>query len=394
MRPLRLEIRNFLAYANPAPLAFDGLSIACLSGHNGAGKSSLLDAITWALWGKARADSESLLRMGAAEMMVVLDFSQEGQSYRVRRAFVKKGRRSELALLGWNGQTWAGISEGSIRETDKQISDILRLDYETFLNSAYMKQGNADAFTARTPGKRKELLAEILGLDQWAVYEGRAKARLAAIEGELSAIQYQVEEARREEQRAPQLAEEVNTARTQRDLAIEAARQAEQAFAEVADAPARWQAAQRRQHDLEQRAAQILATGQRLEARWARLEADWQKQQSILGQADSIMAGHAQLGQAQEADAAYQAMASQYQGLAKQLALAEQAFANAGQTLERTAKDTQKRIQAAQKEQANLPAWQAEIVSLAQTLDALETRRAEQIIFTQRLAQCQTDFRS
>ncbi len=55
MLPLRLELRNFLPYRAPAPLELGGLRLACLSGVNGAGKSALLDAITWALWGRARA---------------------------------------------------------------------------------------------------------------------------------------------------------------------------------------------------------------------------------------------------------------------------------------------------------------------------------------------------
>ena len=55
MLPTRLEIHNFLAYRAPEPIVFAGIELACLTGQNGVGKSSILDAITWALWGKARA---------------------------------------------------------------------------------------------------------------------------------------------------------------------------------------------------------------------------------------------------------------------------------------------------------------------------------------------------
>ena len=51
MLPVRLEIKNFLAYRETVVLQFDGIHLACLTGPNGAGKSSLLDAITWAVWG-------------------------------------------------------------------------------------------------------------------------------------------------------------------------------------------------------------------------------------------------------------------------------------------------------------------------------------------------------
>jgi len=46
MLPIRLELRNFLAYRNPDPLNFKDIDLACLTGPNGAGKSSLLDAMT------------------------------------------------------------------------------------------------------------------------------------------------------------------------------------------------------------------------------------------------------------------------------------------------------------------------------------------------------------
>ena len=53
--PLQLRVHNFMCYRENVPLLdFDGIHLACLTGANGHGKSALLDAITWALWGKAR----------------------------------------------------------------------------------------------------------------------------------------------------------------------------------------------------------------------------------------------------------------------------------------------------------------------------------------------------
>src|SRR5688572_9024070 len=94
MLPLRLELKNFLPYISPDPILLEGIHLACLTGHNGAGKSSLLDAITWALWGRSRARTEGdLVHLGQAEMYVQLDFEQEGIIYRVvrRRRGGKKG---------------------------------------------------------------------------------------------------------------------------------------------------------------------------------------------------------------------------------------------------------------------------------------------------------------
>src|SRR5438876_6337765 len=54
--PIRLQLRNFMSYGDePQTLDFAGIHVACLSGDNGNGKSALLDALTYALWGKTRA---------------------------------------------------------------------------------------------------------------------------------------------------------------------------------------------------------------------------------------------------------------------------------------------------------------------------------------------------
>ena len=55
MIPLKLRLSNFMCYRDEQTLDFSGIHLACLTGDNGHGKSALLDAITWALWGRARA---------------------------------------------------------------------------------------------------------------------------------------------------------------------------------------------------------------------------------------------------------------------------------------------------------------------------------------------------
>src|SRR5690606_6459229 len=212
MLPVRLEIRNFLAYRNPDALEFDGVHLACLTGPNGAGKSSLLDAITWVLWGRARTRSDDdLIHQGQTEMMVQLDFLQGDNRYRVvrKRQMGKTARqgRSALDLFAWDDakQTWQPISAPSIRETDKKICDLLRLDYETFVHSAFLQQGRADAFTVKPPAQRKDILGSSLGLEQWQIYEDRAKRVLRQIEQELDLIAVRLQEIERQEAEEPAL---------------------------------------------------------------------------------------------------------------------------------------------------------------------------------------------
>jgi exonuclease SbcC len=208
MLPIRLKLYNFLPYRNPDPLYFEGIATACLTGHNGAGKSSILDAITWALWGASRVGKtgdDKLIHAGQSEMYVELDFEQQGVVYRVRRARTSgKSARSTLDLLirqDENSSAWKQQSGANLRETEAKIRDLLKVDYDTFVASAFLQQGKADAFTTKTPAERKKVLSDILGIDRWAAYEEGAKKRaneirdgLMAIEGKLRMINEELQQ--------------------------------------------------------------------------------------------------------------------------------------------------------------------------------------------------------
>lgn len=80
MVPVKLTLSNFLSYGSEAQtLDFSRFHVACLSGRNGQGKSALLDALTWALWGEARKSSgaqkpdEELLRIGSRRMVILFE---------------------------------------------------------------------------------------------------------------------------------------------------------------------------------------------------------------------------------------------------------------------------------------------------------------------------------
>jgi len=183
MIPVKLSIRNFMCYRdNVPPLSFEGIHTACISGDNGNGKSALIDAITWALWGKARAKSDDdLIHLGQTDMEVEFDFAVGKQLYRIIRKRSKPKRRggSGKTILELQIATEGGfktITGDSISQTQhKIVADILHMDYDTFINSAFLRQGHADEFTKQTPVARKQVLADILGLSSYDELEERAK---------------------------------------------------------------------------------------------------------------------------------------------------------------------------------------------------------------------------
>lgn len=198
MIPLKLYISGFLSYREPVELDFSAFDLACISGHNGAGKSSLLDAITWSLFGKARKTDESLINLAVAKEKggkaeVIFTFDYEQNTYRVQRS-LPSGKSTILEFQIKDGDEWRTLSERSIRETQARIEQILRLDYDTFVNASFFLQGKADQFTQQTASKRKEVLGSILGLEVWEVYRIRAAGRRRMVEGEVENIDGRVME--------------------------------------------------------------------------------------------------------------------------------------------------------------------------------------------------------
>jgi len=236
-----------------ASLDMSSLSIACLCGQNGAGKSAILDAITWALWESARSSSDELVRMGQQEMWVDLTFELEDNFYRVRRSrylspprTASKVSKGTLDFQVWKAEsqvapaevgarprttqranktaekmpqpgpspvtsatgTWGALNGASMRETQTRICEILRMDYDTFINSVYLRQGRADEFTTRPPSERKHVLSEILGLSRFDQLSELARDESRSRKAEIEYLQAGMED-------VPQLAEELQSAQSE-----------------------------------------------------------------------------------------------------------------------------------------------------------------------------------
>ena len=118
MIPLHLRISGFLSYRDNVELDFNAFDLACISGHNGAGKSSLLDAITWSLFGEARGKSSDVINLNtdvkAAE--VALTFQHEGNIYRVQRT-LPRNKSTVLEFQIKSGDAWKPLTEKTARDT-------------------------------------------------------------------------------------------------------------------------------------------------------------------------------------------------------------------------------------------------------------------------------------
>jgi len=183
----KLILKNFMSYSN-AEVDLSGMHVACLIGVNGAGKSSLLDAITWTLWEEGRARTDELIKLGTGEMSCEVDFYMEKNLYKVYRSRNKALKNSqgksnlEFQIFNPEEQSWKSLTLSSTRQTQEVIIKTIKMDYETFVNSVYLRQGKADEFTVKRPNERKQILADILGLEVYDRLCEAAKLQAREIE--------------------------------------------------------------------------------------------------------------------------------------------------------------------------------------------------------------------
>ena len=220
MIPLYLTLSGFLSYREPVEIDFSSFELACIAGANGAGKSSLLDAITWSLFGVARKRDDSLINAQSDAALAALTFAYEGNTYRVQRSLVRrKTTVLEFHILqNGNPKTgkatteagkqdeigpWKPLTERTLRETQERIEKTLRMNYETFVNASFFLQGKADQFTQQRPGDRKRILGSILDLDIWESYRQVAVERRKVVESEITILNGRLQEIRAEMEEGP-----------------------------------------------------------------------------------------------------------------------------------------------------------------------------------------------
>ncbi|MGD8793053.1 MAG: SMC family ATPase, partial [Anaerolineae bacterium] len=340
MIPLQLRVHNFMCYRDDVPpLAFDGIHLACLAGANGHGKSALLDAMTWALWGKARTGrADELIHLGESEMEVEFTFDLGGNVYRVLRKRDSSGRgRTLLDLqvqLPDSPGEFRSIAESGVRATQDAIVRLLRMDYETFTNSAFLVQGRADAFTTRTPAERKKVLGEILGLGIYDEYEQRAKDMAREKDRELGEIDGLLREIDRELAREEQYETELAQARRRVDELTEAVAQAEEALQALRQEQQALEHQRARLQDLRRRLAQadqeVGEIESQIETRRERLAG----YEALLARRAEVEAGYGALVEARRAEVAWNERLAEHARLQDEQRQAERAADAARHELE------------------------------------------------------------
>ncbi|MGB3443662.1 MAG: SMC family ATPase [Actinophytocola sp.] len=162
---MNLSLTGFRSYPSQVTVDFTGKSLAAALGDTGAGKSSLLDAITYALFRKSSWDAKEIRHLiadGAKAMSVEFTFLHDGHRWKVQRTLHAKNPnagRHHLTNLD------TGHEEDGASAVDARIKTVLGMGYETFLRVGLLPQGKFDQLLTAAPRERNQRLRELFGTD-------------------------------------------------------------------------------------------------------------------------------------------------------------------------------------------------------------------------------------
>lgn len=210
MRPLELVLEGFRSWGDRATFDFRNRQLVAIVGPIGSGKSSLLDAIAFALYARTpRIEKEvaALIRQGCDEARVELLFEAGGSAYRAIRVIKRKGA-NQHAL--WRYADDAGAGEpierlDRAREIDERLQQVVGLDFTAFCRSVLLAQNQFARFLEAPPAERDAVLKGLFGFERLDAMRDLARQREERCKAELGGLERRLSELNQLEQQLPGL---------------------------------------------------------------------------------------------------------------------------------------------------------------------------------------------
>jgi len=163
-----VELVNFLSHSD-TKLEFDS-GATVFVGENGAGKSSIIDAITFSLFGEhTRKNNKGLIRRGANQGFAKIEFSANGKNYQAIRKIDSKGTLTAQFTENVDGK-YSTIAEGERKQfgesMTKHVEEAFAMDFEKLQIASIVQQGELNSIIKAKPKEFKELLNAIIGIDK------------------------------------------------------------------------------------------------------------------------------------------------------------------------------------------------------------------------------------
>lgn len=183
-----VELSGFMRYDTLTPILFRQ-KFTVITGPTGSGKTSILDSITFALYGKSSRTDEKLKieDLLSEDGYVQLDFSQDGQQYSVVRG--RKNGRNFLTLSKGDGRI-----SGTSSELEDRIENLVGLDYKGFVNSTFIRQDEMKRLGSETGADRLDIFERLFRLEIFERAQEIADSKLRECEGESASLEGELEE--------------------------------------------------------------------------------------------------------------------------------------------------------------------------------------------------------
>ncbi len=193
MLPKYLKIHGYRSYVDAEINFSDFGNLFCLIGENGAGKSSIIEMITTALYYRNSctdnkgAGMDEMINHDCDHFELQFCFEMNGTTYLIISRKYRNGPRELEFYIDGISQT------EKILETQKKIIDVIKLDYDVFLDTICVGQGMSARFMNKKPNERKETLAQILDIKKYEAYEKEAKETRKLLKTQIDNLNSQIE---------------------------------------------------------------------------------------------------------------------------------------------------------------------------------------------------------
>ncbi|MEY4529910.1 MAG: hypothetical protein RLZZ156_631, partial [Deinococcota bacterium] len=197
MRPLRLELQGFTCFRDFTIIDFSNLELFAIVGQTGAGKSSILDALTFALFEQTprlgSKPAKELIAQGSSGMSLSLEFeASDARKYRVARTYSSKS--SEVRFERFENEKWVtAVEQIKKKEVAEAIERTVGLDFEGFTRAVLLPQGEFDRFLRGEPKQRRDLLKDLIGLERIENIQKRSGELAREAKTKSEAMQIQLE---------------------------------------------------------------------------------------------------------------------------------------------------------------------------------------------------------
>lgn len=189
MKPVCIEIENLRSFRARRKIEFPADGFFAILGDTGAGKTSILEAVTYALFNRPTWDGrnvKALIAKEARTMSVAFTFTVDDDEFTMTRITRQNGAPTQRFVCAARG-----IDEARGDGVQAAVEDALQMDAETFLHTVLLPQGKHAELLTKDPGKRNDILADIFQLDDVEKVDGLAQILKARAESGLTLLRSQ-----------------------------------------------------------------------------------------------------------------------------------------------------------------------------------------------------------